>query len=955
MGPCWEKNIEALSKKYPDIAANLKLSKDTISVNCFKSKSGHMTATAKDLESGREVFLHSPEDPVAETKTIVDGLELKGGELRCLVGMGLGYLAIEIVKRKLPLHKLLIIEGSFSIFSAAMSHVDLTEVLNSDSVTLYVDKKFPFNSILNLNRVAINMHGLPITVFEPARQLMPEFYTNVIYKLKEEGNSLVGAITTTKSIGLSAFQNILDNCTEIVKSANISALEHSMKGRPAIIIGAGPYLSEAIPVLKKWAHTALIVCVDSALPILLKEGIKPDLVATVDYSFACIEKFRDIIDKLSDIPLCYVEAVNPLTVKLYPCPIKFFLAEGRGFLASISRFWGKWATLPSMQGVAHMAYAVAVETGASPLILLGFDLAYTGLRSHASGMSIPVTIDLENAAWVETIEGEMAPTMFQMLGMKTGIEYLISFYDSTPCFNANKKGARIVGAPQCDLEEILSKTEPPESLASEIIKNRFEKASKPSSQDILPILDEKLKIIYDVISQCRKTIRNAEKALKKIEKDKTVILGAPEISTLNALKTVLDIYEETMKNVAFADIYEINHILDGLDLDLQTDEAKLNVNEKELEAKDKVSSEMHMIIRSMNIRIDALKKIESYFKKLHERLDSEIELKKSIEKELNPKKRADFLTRLGKVYLNYGDALHAEQVLRQSIELDKTNADTYVLLSKSLSIQLKHKDALQYITYAKKLSPARNDIKKIFEIEHSWPDRKLNDATQFMTLAGAGYTRLPWAFRIISEVLKFYPNNTRGKLYLSEVNRLMEASKKRLTLIAELIDGDEQKIIERIEELTAKEDFNLAISVANILVKKYPKSAIAKERFALLILDKGMKDEAKKLLIQAISLKPDRPDTMVHLGMIFAEEGELQEARNYLLAALKLNPNLTILNEALGDLNYALEKYEASIDNYEKFFLANSNRKDILKRMGDCYFKLGKLEAAKAAWQAGST
>ncbi|MBF0397623.1 MAG: DUF115 domain-containing protein [Desulfobacterales bacterium] len=954
-GIYWKKNIDVLNKKYPDIAANLKLHNDHIFVNCFESKSGHMTAKAKDMETGREVLLHSPEDPISETENIVDGLELKGGELRCLIGIGLGYLAIEILKRNLPLHKLLIIEGSFSIFSAAMSHVDLTEVLNSDSVTLYVGKEFNFNNILNINRVAINMHGLPITIFEPARQIMPEFYTNVIYKLKEEGNSILGVIVTAKNIGLTSFQNILDNCTEIINSANISSLEASMKGRPAVVIGAGPYLSEAIPVLKKWGHMALLVCVDSALPILLKEGIKPDIVATVDYSFACVEKFRDIIDKLSDIPMCYIEAVNPLTVKLYPCPTKFFLAEGRGFLASIKRFWGKWARLPAMQGVAHMAYSVAAETGASPIILLGFDLAYTGFKSHASGMALPVTINLENAAWIETLEGEMAPTMFQMLGMKSGIEHLIRFYNSTPCLNANKTGARIVGAPQCDLEEILSKTEPPQIFASEIIKGCFEKASKPSSQDILPILNENLIIIYDLISQCRKTVKNAEKALKKIAKDKAIISGIPEISTLNALRNVLDGYEETIKNIAFADIHEIIHILEGLDLDLQTDEVKLNVNDQELKAKDKVSSEMNMVIKSMSIRIDALKKIESYFKKIHERLNSEIELKKSIEKELNTKKRADLLIRLGKVYLNYGDTLPAEKVLRQSIDLDKNNADSYVLLSKSLSIQLKHKDALQYITYAKKLSPARNDIKKIFEQESTWPDRKLNEAAQFITLAGAGYTRLPWAVRIISEVLKLYPNHARAKIYFSEVNRLMDESKKRLNLIAELIDGDEQKVIERIDELTAKEDFNLAISVANILVKKYPKSAIAKERLALLILDKGMKAEAKKLLIQAISLNPNRPDTMVHLGMIFAEEGDLQEARNYLLAALNLDSNLTILHEALGDLNYALKQYEASIENYENFFLANPNRKDILNRMGDCYFKIGKQEAAQAAWQAGST
>jgi uncharacterized Rossmann fold enzyme len=56
-------------------------------------------------------------------------------------------------------------------------------------------------------------------------------------------------------------------------------IERKIKGKPVFVIGAGPSLGQAIPHLKKFKEITKIVA-DSATPILLEHGIKPDIVVT---------------------------------------------------------------------------------------------------------------------------------------------------------------------------------------------------------------------------------------------------------------------------------------------------------------------------------------------------------------------------------------------------------------------------------------------------------------------------------------------------------------------------------------------------------------------------------------------------------------------------------------------------------------------------------------------------
>jgi len=70
---------------------------------------------------------------------------------------------------------------------------------------------------------------------------------------------------------------ILDSILK--KPISIKKIKEKIKGKSVFVIGAGPSLSMAIPVLKNFKKTVKIVA-DSAVKILVENGIIPDIVVT---------------------------------------------------------------------------------------------------------------------------------------------------------------------------------------------------------------------------------------------------------------------------------------------------------------------------------------------------------------------------------------------------------------------------------------------------------------------------------------------------------------------------------------------------------------------------------------------------------------------------------------------------------------------------------------------------
>ncbi|MBF0118009.1 MAG: DUF115 domain-containing protein [Desulfobacterales bacterium] len=761
MGPWWEKNLSIAKKKNPNII-NIINKEDSIKVSCFRSQSGDVVANAINKQTGVTSLLHDNNNPILEAISIADSLSLKTGEIRCIMGMGLGYLPLEIVKRKIPGHKLLIVEASVNIFKAGMEWLDLEAILNSDSVEIYLNQNIIFEEIIKQNQLAIYEHNLPINIYEPARILSPDFYTGKFEELSNARDALTISFNTLE-LDPVITHNFFNNFTEIIKSQNFSLLKNIMYNRPAIIIGAGPSLMDDLEALKKFGDRAFLIAVDSAAPILLKNGINPDIVVTVDFAEECFEKLRNTINYFENIPLLYLGGVYPFTPKLYPSPIKFFIYPPILFLKHMQSLWkGEWLEHLPVEGVAHLAFFIAIYSGASPIIFLGLDLAYTNSSSHAEGMAVPVSINLDKALWIEGIDGKYLPTMHQMMGMRVRLENLIKT-SSVPCYNAGKRGAKILGARSCDLYQFLSQSKEQPHSTSKLIKDTFYNSQLPDLSKAISVLKKFKSYCWDASSCVEKNLKDAKKTSKALKED---LFGnsSPKPQTASLLKQLLNGQKKAVDAAHKVEVDE--RMIKKRIMDIQVEERHLELNAGKNSSWDNICKEVIIIEKYMEARIKALQELLNWTDRLIKRIEDEIRLNKSIKNVKSSSDKIKLLKELAKVYLDYGDPQLAEKILKEAISSNEKDPDILFLLIITLRKRLLYKESQDYLSKAISLGDKFN-VDKISEYDKNWINKNLSLAKKHIDIVSS-FINLPLAIIYCKDILTCYPNHDEAHKLLKE-------------------------------------------------------------------------------------------------------------------------------------------------------------------------------------------
>lgn len=161
---------------------------------------------------------------------------------------------------------------------------------------------------------------------------------------------------------------------------------------PAIVCGAGPSLAAAIPRLRELEGRALIIAGGSAITALKAAGIQPHFSLAVDPNLEEVERFQAMG--------CYE---GPLLLSTRVAPGVFAAAKGPfGYLRSgVGGRAEEWfeekleLTGPSLMelipddamSVISLALAFAIHLGCSTIVLNGMDLAYTGNKRYAPGVT----------------------------------------------------------------------------------------------------------------------------------------------------------------------------------------------------------------------------------------------------------------------------------------------------------------------------------------------------------------------------------------------------------------------------------------------------------------------------------------------------------------------------------------------------------------------------------------
>ena len=209
-----------------------------------------------------------------------------------------------------------------------------------------------------------------------------QFYTQVLRRICEGIHLNVFNLNTLIYRGPQWQFNTLRNLPRLVVNPGINTLAGLFRGKPAIIVGAGPSLNPLIPLLGKIAPGFVIIATATALRPLRAAGIRPDLVVTVDASVRTDPQFQTRCD---DLFLACSSIAHPPALRKFRGLFSAQLNANPIDKWLISRGASK-GMLAAMGTVTTTAVDLAVQMGCDPIISVGFDLSFADDgTTHANG------------------------------------------------------------------------------------------------------------------------------------------------------------------------------------------------------------------------------------------------------------------------------------------------------------------------------------------------------------------------------------------------------------------------------------------------------------------------------------------------------------------------------------------------------------------------------------------
>jgi predicted negative regulator of RcsB-dependent stress response len=934
----FKKNSELLLKRYPEYEWLLSENRESAFDTRVIKNDGYLGLKVE--KSGCTYQINSSVSPEKEAEAIVEELDLKPGELRILVGMGLGYLPKAILKRNIPYLKVIVIIPYDDIFVDAIKHMDLSDIIDSEDVCLILEEDLNISYYIMTRSfdVALMTKGVNISYYEPEREINPERFKRISQSAIEQINDCQMQINTATSGGPTLFKNAMSNITSIINSCNVGVMHNIFENYPVIIAGAGPSLKDDIPVIKKFQNQILIFCVDTALPVLIENGVTPDLVGAVDYHPVSYDKYRHIIEKTSDIPLLFHNACSSMVVKPYRSKIKFFIAEQLGIIGEMVSFWdGKWAKPPSMNAVPHLAIFAAIVTGASPIIFSGLDLGYVGLKSYAEGATMKMNLDLSSIVWGEDNYGEPIATGPQMISQRVVIENLIKMYPGE--YLNSSKGLQINGASKIELEYFLKKIELQTLNKRKLISDKFYSSKKPENLRVVALLKEQLNKLDSLKKKYSKGKQLASKTLICLKNNKA--------DCKKKVLQVSDYYDEN-KNVpqvlrSCVQLFVKDEIM------LRCKEYEMNVDMVDLVQKEKVVKEIQYVEKWFDVRISSVMTLEKIYRKLEKRLYSESILKEKLESigERDPKRLVVYIE-LGKIYFKYNDFNESIDAYEQALKICSTNSEALFGLARNYVVLKNYKSAIEIFDTL--LETVENDsFLKLIKNEMCFFDRQLKLAEEYIVegaFSSGAENRTYWGLRICNDILAVEPDNEKALMLKKQADKKIERVEKDNKELLPIISLKLDFALEQIEKLRG-DDIDKAIRYLEILKRqKYGEPKIL-ELLALCLMEKGDYKEAKNYLIQASTIASNEVSPCIHLANIYLKEGDNDNSLQYLKEAnRRCDSSIPAINKIIGDIYLNEKEFEKSIEYYQKELKLNPTDIETMHNLALSYSSLGNFYAS---------
>ena len=370
------KNISILKKSSPNAAFSADSAADDISIEIVESKNGEYVPSV--TRNGRKFLIHSRFDPCIEAARFASEISAEH-DLYIIFGFGFAYHIETLLAKIPPASNMLVIEKEAAMLRAALKYRDLSELLKDSRLIILLDPSE--NELAGTLKGKSSLKASFIT-HRGAHQINEEYYASML--------ELCRSYLSTKDVNIATLAkfekvwsaNIARNVVPFMTSAPIKNFYGKFAGIPAIVVAAGPSLFESLDFIKENRDKAVIIAVDTAMPILVKAGIHPHFCMAVDPQLVNARYFEKL--PILDTLLVADPTVHPSIFHFYKGPVAV-TSIAFDIMKWIENICGEKGEITHGGSVSTNAFDLAQRLSCSPIILVGQDLSFTGGRVHPKG------------------------------------------------------------------------------------------------------------------------------------------------------------------------------------------------------------------------------------------------------------------------------------------------------------------------------------------------------------------------------------------------------------------------------------------------------------------------------------------------------------------------------------------------------------------------------------------
>lgn len=421
----FDRNLSSLQTKDSALSALIGNAGDAERYSVTKSICG-LPNLCVNVDGGGLNF-HSTINPQWEASEIVHSMD-GYYEKYYVYGIGMGYLVKEIFQQN-PQAQVVVFEDHIELLKMVLTYQNFELEIKDGRLVFRYDSditqlaKF-FSDIEEDSYFYIHHIMLRLIEDDMVRQQFEDFFLK-INSVREQKQLL----------DYNFLMNQKQNLPEC------SCLEHSVRGKDAILIAAGPSVDDEMEELMQNRERFVILAVGRVANKLVDYGIYPDFITITDPQEITMSQIQHWDTK--QIPLIVLSTAYWGLVKNYKGHV--YVAYQKGYAEAEEVAKKQECPLFETGGsVTTFALDFLLRMNARRIFLVGVDMAYTDGVSHATGVGGGKMGDVSEYREVLSTEGNKVYTTKNLDTYRKWIENRIKNIEGVKIYNTGR-GAHIEG------------------------------------------------------------------------------------------------------------------------------------------------------------------------------------------------------------------------------------------------------------------------------------------------------------------------------------------------------------------------------------------------------------------------------------------------------------------------------------------------------------------------------